>query len=168
MISYTFILRFPKHLKPSLITISSSPRRKYDSQLRVLPKVILQLANIAIKIQYTWLVSAAHSSSWFRSQAWCAKEMDRMIFLVLPTSPSCSVAPLLFSVNYISTSFPSHHLGSGRVLAGWEVRMGSVFPGWSLRPLCLFLTLCAPPGAELKSSQMFLGVLGLCFIDHFP
>jgi len=168
MISYTFILRFPKHLKPSLITISSSRRSKWDSQLCVLPKVVFQLANIAIKIQYTWLVSAAHSTSQHRFWAWCAREMGRMIFSVFPTSPSYSVASLLFSLDCISTSFPSHHVRSGRILSGSGVRMRSVFPGWSQGPLWLFVTLCAPRGAEFKSSQMFLCVLGLCFIDRLP
>lgn len=49
MISYAFISGFPKHLKPRLIIISLNRRSKWDTQLSVPPKVILQLANIAIK-----------------------------------------------------------------------------------------------------------------------
>lgn len=144
ILSYTFILRLPKHLKPSLITISSSRRSKWDSQLSVLPKVILQLANIAIKIQYSWLVSALHSSSrhWFR--VWFGKEMGRVIFLVFPTSPSCSVVPLLSFVDSVSQQafFPSSCRCWGRILASWEVRMRSMF----LAALCCHFVslLCFP------------------------
>lgn len=130
MISYAFISGFPKHLKPSLIIISLNRRSKWDSQLRVLPKVILQLANIAIKIQYTWLVSPASSCSGHQFNAPCRKETGRMIW-VCPTQLSCSVAPLLLTVDCIPTSFHSHRFCSGRILAGGEVRRRSLFSDYS-------------------------------------
>lgn len=131
MISYAFISGFPKHLKPRLIIISLNRRSKWDTQLSVPPKVILQLANIAIKIQYTWLVSPASSCSGHRFHVPCRKETGRMIFWVCPTLLSCSVAPLLLTVDCISTSFHSHRFCSGRILADWEVRRRSLFSGCS-------------------------------------
>lgn len=159
IISYTFILGFPKYLKPSLITISLNRWSKWDSQLSAFPKVILQLASIAIKIQYTWLVSTAYPSSphWFC--AWWGTEMRRMLFFIFPTPPSCSASPLLLIIGCISTSFPSNHFRSGRILASWEVRMTSLFP---------YLVFCATFALfHPFSSQGRMQVLrsGLAFIS---
>lgn len=123
IISYTFILGFPKHLKPTLIIISLNRGSKWDSQLSVLPKVILQLAN-SNKNPISLISVSCPLILSYRFCVWQGKEMGRMIFLVPPAPPSL-VNPLKLIIDCIWISFPSHLFYSGRILAGWEVRMTS-------------------------------------------